>query len=874
MDDWDTEPQVQCDGNGASSGTSHFILRVPVQWPLQLRLLLLRQEGSGHLTAFFEDISYFYPTSFDDSLDWPWPPPTHTPPLSEGQGGDACGVLHLIDSTFTYGCAVANYSGCRVSSGGDSSTDLNRGSCGSHVGMDDVMRFLRRQQDTYVLVNDRCSQAQALNSSRDAQRQLRVWSGVDAPLLCNFRIEMAQNTPVVTLFTDYMVTRVEQLRRLYPSETVGVWLVEPRSICPSCYQYVTDHASLFDFVLSHDIEFLSDIRRRHPRGRSAAAFVPFASALMHPPLIGLHQDLKSQLVSSFVSSKRMLIGHVLRHGVYNHPRLRSRVHFYGQAAGREIEHKTDAFAPYMFHIVIENSRARSYYSEKVIDCFLTGTIPLYWGGELPNAFDSMGVITWNTLDDLVDIVSSLSADLYRSRHNAVLHNYNAALSGPYTNTLQYAWNAYVLPLATIKAKSLQDGLAEAAEQFETASKRRSEESVAFVTAAADAVHTAVNEPFKVKQLDDVPFWIVVYVDATMMIHRLERCLKQLQAQSHSSWHALVVVEHSAYVLPEYRAFLESASLSHGVTIWSSSERCTAQLDCILLALNASSLAYDESVDPVCIFIQGRDSLSSSQSLAHIAELYVRLNCWVTYGSSVLLPSMALEALRDAAAGEHFLPASVYERNTARATEWHSCRPPFFTMLRSLMQQIPASHSRLQRDDGEPSLELLLAAVELAGDRVVPLLHVVHERWISRGFRDAALGGSELFHLQAAWVKSDRVRQLPPLRRLRGARMLPTASLAPNVSIVVRGGLLQPAGTTEASVSVSAMGIWIPEEAILRFLVDGEEIADTSNLNSFVFMMPTVYGSSWQLHAQLISAENGSNVIAEEFATLQLDEEDL
>ena len=31
----------------------------------------------------------------------------------------------------------------------------------------------------------------------------------------------------------------------------------------------------------------------------------------------------------------------------------------------EANHKTDAFAPYMFRIVIENSRTRSYYSEKV-----------------------------------------------------------------------------------------------------------------------------------------------------------------------------------------------------------------------------------------------------------------------------------------------------------------------------------------------------------------------------------------------------------------------------------------------------------------------------------------------------------------------------
>lgn len=869
VDDWDSEPEIECDGRSARSGSSRFTLHLPREWPLQLRLLLLRKQSEGHLTAFFEDVSYFYPSTFDDVLEWPWPPPV--PILSSTRlQQHACGVLHLVDTTFTYGCAVANYSGCSISSGFQISAGVERGSCGSHLGMDDVMRFLHKQENQYVLVNDRCSRSQSHRSSLDAQQLLMRWSGVNAHSLCADYIKSAENiSPVVTLFTDYMVARVGDLRRLYPADIVGVWLVEPRSICPSCYQYVVDHAAFFDVVLSHDIQFLSEIRLRHPNGSAAAFFVPFASSFLPPPFMGLHKDIKSQLVSCFVSNKRMLIGHVLRHAVYNDARLRKRVQFYGQGAGHEIDHKADAMAPYMFHIVIENSRASSYYSEKLIDCFLSGTIPLYWGGHLPAAFERSGVITWNTLEDLVLIVSSLSAEEYWSRHSSVVRNYGLALSSAYTSTLQLAWSAYLLPLANTRARQLELGLAEANRLFQIALRRRSDEHHAFVSDAANAVLTAFGG--SANRLSSVHFWIVVYVDATMTIPRLARCFEQLQIQTTSSWRAILVVDPSAYVLQDHRALLESQASDHRMTLWLSFDRCKTKLDCILLALNESSSSYDESVDPVCFILNGRDSLFSSESLARIADLYTHLKCWVTYGSSVLSPSMTLEASRDAAVEDHFFPANVYERNTARTSEWINGRHPFFTLLRSIMRQIPASHSRIPDDEGDPSLAILVAAVELAGDRVVPSLHVVHERWTSRSFWDAATGGSELFHVQDAWKRRERIRQLPALRRLRDARMLQESSLTPNVSMVVKGGLFQPPGTTEASISVSASGLWIPEEATMQFLVDGEEIPGVSELYSFVFKLPTVHGNSWQLQARLLSTTISGRVIVEESVLLEVDD---
>lgn len=838
-------------------------MRLPDAWPLHVRLLLLRTHSPGHVTAFFEDVSFFYPADFHDAAEWRWPPARAPSPA------DACGLLHLVDTTFTYGCAVADYSGCGKQ---------GAGACGTSVGMDDVMRFLQHEDSGFEVVNDRCTPQQSLQSRNDARQLLRAWGGelpppCAAPPPATGTHPHAPAPAAVTLLTDYMVARAAQLRRLYPADVLAVWLVEPRSICPSCYQHVADHAALFHVVLSHDIPFLSEIAQRHPNGRAAAAFVPFASTLLHPAAAGLHQDMKTRLVSCIVSSKRMLIGHVLRHAVYSDAFLRSRVHFFGHAAGQEIEHKTDAMAGYMFHIVIENSRARSYYSEKLIDCFLTGAIPLYWGGEVPSAFDHSGVITWNTLEDLLHIVSSLSADAYRLRLHAVTRNYHVASSGPYTRTLPFAWTAYLLPLAQSRASELQNGLSEARKAFQAASSRRASLSRAFVSDAADAVQAAAGGARDAKHLNSLHFWIVIFVDATMTIARLQRCLQQLQEQTHSLWHAILVIDSSASGLPDYRALLESHASDHRFNVWMSSHsRCVTMQDCVVMALNESSLVYDTSIDPVCFFLHGRDSLSSFDSLAQIAELYVLLNCWVTYGSSVILPSMTLEPLRDAADDDFFFPASVYEHNTARTTEWLTSRPPFFTALRSLMLQVPASHIRLPGHDGDPSLAILVAIVELAGDRVVPSIHVVHERWTSRSLQDAAAGGSELFHLQSAWTRRQMISELAPLRRVRGARMLQASSLSPKVSIAVQGGLLQPVGTTEVSVSVSASGIWIPEEALLRFFVDEEEFTGIGMLNSFVAVIPTVYGDTWNLTVRLVSESDNDAVLVEKFVVLKLQDD--
>lgn len=82
----------------------------------------------------------------------------------------------------------------------------------------------------------------------------------------------------------------------------------------------------------------------------------------------------------------------------------------------------------MFHIAVENSRNLNYYTDKIVDCFATKTIPIYWGApNIENYFNKEGIITFENEEDLVEILNSLTEEDYNNRLEAVEENYILAL---------------------------------------------------------------------------------------------------------------------------------------------------------------------------------------------------------------------------------------------------------------------------------------------------------------------------------------------------------------------------------------------------------------------------------------------------------------
>ena len=82
----------------------------------------------------------------------------------------------------------------------------------------------------------------------------------------------------------------------------------------------------------------------------------------------------------------------------------------------------------MFSVAIENSSEPNYFTEKVIDCFLTYTVPLYWGcSNIGSYFDKDGIIFFSSVEELIDMISSLSPAEYWRRLTSLHRNYNLAL---------------------------------------------------------------------------------------------------------------------------------------------------------------------------------------------------------------------------------------------------------------------------------------------------------------------------------------------------------------------------------------------------------------------------------------------------------------
>lgn len=96
----------------------------------------------------------------------------------------------------------------------------------------------------------------------------------------------------------------------------------------------------------------------------------------------------------------------------------------------------------MFHIAIENVKNLNWYTEKIAQAFATKTVPIYWG--CPNledlGYDTKGIITFNTKEELKDILNNLSPEDYFSRLESINHNYKVSLTDTFKNNLNFLLN--------------------------------------------------------------------------------------------------------------------------------------------------------------------------------------------------------------------------------------------------------------------------------------------------------------------------------------------------------------------------------------------------------------------------------------------------
>jgi hypothetical protein len=78
----------------------------------------------------------------------------------------------------------------------------------------------------------------------------------------------------------------------------------------------------------------------------------------------------------------------------------------------------------MFHIAIENTSIANWFSEKLLDCFQTKTVPIYYGcWNIGDFFNINGILPFRDLNDMITSCNKLTPELYELMFPAIEENY-------------------------------------------------------------------------------------------------------------------------------------------------------------------------------------------------------------------------------------------------------------------------------------------------------------------------------------------------------------------------------------------------------------------------------------------------------------------
>lgn len=223
-------------------------------------------------------------------------------------------------------------------------------------------------------------------------------------------------------------------------------MIESKSIVPNDYLIFDKNKGLekdFDAIFTYDEKLLNQLDN--------AKFLPICAQTWYDKEFGggfLSSEAykaKTKNISIVSSNKRMCHLHDLRIELAIKCKKNNLADTFGTFDNRKPSKIADSLADYRYSIVIENDVTDYFFTEKITNCFVSMTIPIYIGArKIDEYFNSDGIIKISEADfDNIDkVLSKCTKDEYENRLEAVKDNYKRALR--YCNMDDYLYETYFM----------------------------------------------------------------------------------------------------------------------------------------------------------------------------------------------------------------------------------------------------------------------------------------------------------------------------------------------------------------------------------------------------------------------------------------------
>jgi len=276
-----------------------------------------------------------------------------------------------------------------------------------------------------LLTNERLTENGSLYKTKSSLVPLPVkWNKVSVEdiiiaNLCQSETLVCVNRGIV----DYLEN--QGIRKYY--KYIYIWIIESREIDYHLYSVIEN--CLYKLRAECRAGFVSDSQLLEKGGDF---FVPISIGT-----ISDSQDMVSaknmcsitQNVKLFCSSKIMCLNHRLRINIGSYmSRKHTEFNFVLVKSAVQADYPSlrDQMVDCLYCVIIENLADPYYFTEKLIACFASRTVPILYGSCYPNIeeLDKRGILYFHTVEDLEILMDSCDEAKYKSLSDSIEHNYS------------------------------------------------------------------------------------------------------------------------------------------------------------------------------------------------------------------------------------------------------------------------------------------------------------------------------------------------------------------------------------------------------------------------------------------------------------------